>query len=104
VQVLTNKNIVEPHCFFGCFFKERNEEVPMQKILAALSLAVGIGIMWCQIAGAVPQSATGMREAVTAASPLQKVQYREFPTRHSTVKCYRDFVFGPYRCHHFRTW
>ena len=76
----------------------------MQKLLTALSLAVAIGIMWCQNAGAVPQSATGIREAVTAALPLQKVQYNEFPTRRGVVKCYRDFVFGPYRCHHFHTW
>jgi hypothetical protein len=76
----------------------------MQKTFAALSLAAGIGLLCCQSAGAVPGSATGVNDAANAASPLQQVQYEEFPTRHGIVKCYRDFVVGPYRCHYFRGW
>jgi hypothetical protein len=76
----------------------------MRRTLTALSLAAGIGIVCCQHAGAVPGSATAAREGATAASPLQQVQYQEFPARRGMVKCYRDFVLGPYRCHHFRTW
>jgi hypothetical protein len=29
------------------------------------------------------------------------VQYIERRTRHGVVKCYRDLVIGPYRCHHY---
>jgi hypothetical protein len=73
----------------------------MQKTLAALSLAAGIGLVCCQSAGAVPASATGVKEAATTASTLQQAQYAERRTRHGVVKCYRDFVIGPYRCHFF---
>ena len=38
---------------------------------------------------------------VAAASPLQQAQYAERRTRHGVVKCYREFVIGPYRCNHF---
>jgi hypothetical protein len=30
------------------------------------------------------------------------VQYAERRTRHGVVKCYRDLVIGPYRCHYYR--
>jgi hypothetical protein len=74
----------------------------MQKALAVMSLAAGIGLICCQSAGAVPAEATAMKQAATAASTLQQVQYEEHRTRHGVVKCYREFVIGPYRCHHFR--
>jgi len=41
-------------------------------------------------AGAMPANATGLR------------QYYERRTRYGVVKCFRDFVIGPYRCHHYR--
>jgi hypothetical protein len=72
----------------------------MQKTLAALSLAAGIGLC-CQSAGAVPGSATAVQVAAAAISPWQQAQYAERRTRHGVVKCYRDFVVGPYRCHYF---
>jgi hypothetical protein len=75
----------------------------MRKTLAALIMAAGIAIVCGQSVGAVPGSATSVNQAA-AASPLQLAQYDEFPTRHGVVKCYRDFIIGPYRCHHFRTW
>lgn len=73
----------------------------MQKALAALSFAAGIGLLCCQSAGAVPVNATGVSEAATTASPLQRAQYEEHRTRRGVVKCYRDFVIGPYRCHYY---
>jgi len=33
---------------------------------------------------------------------VQQAQYAERRTRNGVVKCYRDFVVGPYRCHYFR--
>jgi hypothetical protein len=75
----------------------------MQKTLLALSLAAGVGLVCSQSAGAVPVSATAVKEAAAATSPLQRAQYAERKTRHGIVKCYRDFVVGPYRCHYFRS-
>jgi len=75
----------------------------MQKTLLALSLAAGVGLVCSQSAGAVPVSATAAKEAAAATSPLQQAQYAERKTRHGIVKCYRDFVVGPYRCHYFRS-
>jgi hypothetical protein len=74
----------------------------MQKTLLALSLVAGVGLVCSQSAGAVPMSATAVKEAATATSPLQQAQYAERRTRHGMVKCYRDLVVGPYRCHYFR--
>jgi hypothetical protein len=73
----------------------------MQRTIVALGLAAGIGLVCCQNAGAVPASVTAVKEAAGAASALQQVQYAERRVRHGVVKCYRDFVIGPYRCHHF---
>lgn len=74
----------------------------MQKTFAILSFAAGIGLLCCQSAGAVPASPSTVKEAAPASSALQPVQYEERRTRHGVVKCYRDFVIGPYRCHRFR--
>jgi hypothetical protein len=73
----------------------------MRKTLSAVILAAGFSALCCQDAGAVPANAAAMREAASAASPMQQVQYAERRTRHGVVKCYRDFVVGPYRCHYF---
>jgi hypothetical protein len=74
----------------------------MQKTLLALSLAAGIGLVCSQSAGAVPASAPALKEAATATSTIQQAQYAERHTRRGMVKCYRDLVIGPYRCHYFR--
>jgi len=74
----------------------------MQKTFAILSFTAGIGLLCCQSAGAVPASATDVKEVVAATSALQQAQYEEHRTRHRVVKCYRDFVIGPYRCHYYR--
>jgi hypothetical protein len=76
----------------------------MQKTLTALSLAAGIGIVCCQNATAVPGSGTGVNQAAIAASPLQQAQFAGHHARHGVVKCYREFVVGPYHCHHFWNW
>lgn len=53
----------------------------MRTILAALSLAIGIGLIFSQSAQA---------------------QYSEHRTKHGhLVKCYRELVIGPYVCHKF---
>lgn len=77
----------------------------MRMTLAALSLAAGIGLICCQTAEAVPGATNAMNTAVIATSPLHQVQYREYRTRHHIVKCYRDLIIGPYRCHYYhRYW
>jgi hypothetical protein len=42
-----------------------------------------------------------VKEAATATTTLRQAQYIERRIRHGVVKCYRDFVIGPYRCHYF---
>ena len=74
----------------------------MQKALIALSFAAGIGLACSQSAAALPAAATAVKAAATAGSGVQKTQYYERHTRHGVVKCYRDFVVGPYRCHYYR--
>jgi hypothetical protein len=73
----------------------------MQKTLAALGLAAGIGLICCQTAGAVPAAPAAVQNAATGASVLEQVQYTERRTRRGIVKCYRDLVIGPYRCHYY---
>jgi hypothetical protein len=77
------------------------QEESMQKILLGLGLAAGVALV-CSSAGAVPMSVTAVKQAVAAASPVQQAQFTEHRTRHGVVKCYRDLVIGPYRCHYFR--
>jgi hypothetical protein len=74
----------------------------MRKTLLAAGLAAGAAALSCQNAGAVPANAIAIRGAATNASVIQQVQYAERRTRHGVVKCYRDLVIGPYRCHYYR--
>jgi hypothetical protein len=76
----------------------------MQMKLAAFGLAAGIGLACCQGASALPAAGTAIRQAAMAASPVQQAQYRERHARHGIVKCYRELVFGRYRCHYYRYW
>ena len=74
----------------------------MRNTLLLLGLAVGLGLGLACVsgAGAVPIGATAMKEAAAATSPLEPAQYAEYRTRRGhLVKCYREFVVGPYRCH-----
>ena len=73
----------------------------MRRLLVVLSFAAAIGLACSQSARAAPADAAALKEAQVAASPLQQTQYSERHTRHGVVKCYREFVIGPYRCHHF---
>jgi hypothetical protein len=73
----------------------------MRKTFLAAGLVAGVAVLWCQDAGAVPGNATAVGEAAAAASAAQQVQYIERRTRHGVVKCYRDLVIGPYRCHRY---
>jgi hypothetical protein len=75
----------------------------MRKTLLALGLAGGVGLVFSQSADAVLANVPALKEAATSsASTIQRVQYDERQTRRGMVKCYRDFVIGPYRCHYFR--
>jgi len=76
----------------------------MRTMLTALSLAAAIGLICCQSAGAVPAGPTAVKQAATAASPVQQAQYAEHRGRHYITKCYRELVIGPYRCHRFHYW
>jgi hypothetical protein len=73
----------------------------MRKTFFALGLAAGISALSGQDAGAIPADASSLREAATAGSTIERAQYIERRTRHGIVKCYRDLVIGPYRCHHY---
>jgi hypothetical protein len=72
----------------------------MRKMLFAVTVAAALGAIGVSGAGAVPADAMAVKEAATAAAPL-KAQYVERRTRRGVVKCYRDLVVGPYRCHYY---
>ncbi len=75
----------------------------MRRVLVVLSFAAGIGLVaHSQGAIAAPANGAAVEAAAAAASSLQQVQYDERHARHGIVKCYRDFVVGPYRCHYYR--
>jgi hypothetical protein len=79
-----------------------SKEEFMRKVLIPLGLAAGLVSALVANAGAVPVDSVRVKEAATASAPLQQVQYSEHRTRRGhTVKCYRDLVIGPYRCHWF---
>jgi hypothetical protein len=41
-----------------------------------------------------------VKEVAATTSPLQPAQYAETWSRHGgRIKCFREFVIGPYRCH-----
>jgi hypothetical protein len=72
----------------------------MRNTLFFLSLAAGLAAAYASSAGAVPISAAAVKEVAATTSPLQPAQYAEYRTRRGhLVKCYREFVVGPYRCH-----
>jgi len=73
----------------------------MRKLSVVLSFAAGVGLACNQGATAAPANPAALKEAAAAALLLQQAQYSERHTRHGVVKCYREFVIGPYRCHHF---
>jgi hypothetical protein len=74
----------------------------MRTVLAAFAIATGVGLFCCQSAGAVPVGATAIKEAATAALPVQQAQFQGARTRHGVVKCYRFLLLGHYRCHYYR--
>jgi hypothetical protein len=72
----------------------------MRNKLFFLSLAAGLSIACASSAGAVSNSAAAMKEAAATTSPLQPAQYAEtWSRRGGHIKCFREFVIGPYRCH-----
>ncbi len=76
----------------------------MQKISTALVLAIGVGLLCCQGAGAVPADASAIENAAAANSTVEHTQFFMARTRHGFVKCYREFIIGPYGCHHWYYW
>jgi hypothetical protein len=74
----------------------------MRTVLVALSLAIATGFVCWQSAGAVPANPAAMKQAAataTTSAPVENVGYR---SRHGGyVKCYRELVVGPRRCHRF---
>ena len=76
----------------------------MQKISAALVLATGVGLLCCQGAGAVPADASAIENAAAATRLWSIPQFFIGRTRHGFVKCYREFIIGPYGCHHWYYW
>ena len=51
----------------------------MRKMLFAVSVAAALGAIGVSGAGAVPADAMAVKEAATAAAPLQQAQYVERP-------------------------
>jgi predicted outer membrane protein len=74
----------------------------MRMTLTALCVAGVLALPCAQAANAVPVDPAALATASDAASPLQQAQFSERPTHRGVVKCYREFVIGPYRCHYFR--
>lgn len=73
----------------------------MRTIAIAIGVAGSVGLFCCQGASATPAAGSAMKGAATT-SAAQPVQYREYRTRRHVVKCYRDAIIGPYRCHRYR--
>ena len=71
----------------------------MRMTLTALSLAAGLGVIACQSAAALPVAPAAIQQAATAGSNVEQAQYAERRARRGHVKCFREFVIGPYRCH-----
>ena len=74
----------------------------MRTVVISIGLATAFGLTCASNASAVPVSGGALHGAADATLPLQPAQYSERQTRHGVVKCYREFVIGPYRCHYFR--
>ena len=45
-----------------------------------------------------------MKESRAVGALVQHAQYAERVTRHGIIKCYREAVIGPYRCHRYGWW
>jgi hypothetical protein len=76
----------------------------MRTMLAALSLAAGLGVIAGQSAVALPAAPEAIHQAATAASSVEQAQYAERRGRGTVTKCYREFVVGNYACHTYRAW
>ncbi len=73
----------------------------MRTIVAALSLASALGLIYCQPAAAVAINAVAIQQTAATGSSVELAQYAERRTRHGIVKCYRSFVIGRYACHYY---
>ena len=72
----------------------------MRNTLFFLSLAAGLAIACASSAGAVPIRPAAVKEMAATTSPLLPAQYAEtWSRRGGRIKCFREFVIGPYRCH-----
>ncbi len=75
----------------------------MRTTIGALSLVCALCLACSQSATAFPVGTAAMKAAADVNSTVQ-AQYYERHTRHRVIKCYREFIFGPYRCHAFYRW
>lgn len=64
-----------------------------------LSLAGAVSLLCCQRAGAVAVNAAAFQASITPQLQQARYHYGRY-----IVKCYRELVFGPYRCHRFYRW
>jgi hypothetical protein len=79
-------------------------EESMRTALVALSFAAG-SLVWSQSAGAVPARPMEMNAAATATSSPEQTHFYARRTRHHGImKCYHEFLIGPYVCHTFYRW
>jgi hypothetical protein len=68
------------------------------------ALIVAISIVCCQGAGAVPVAGTAAKQAATAVSVVQQVQYAYRRTKHGVERCYHRNRFGSRRSRWERWW
>jgi hypothetical protein len=82
--------------------KQGRKEERMRRISIALCLAAVFALACGEPTSAAPADSGALHAAANAAASLQGAQYSGRHARHGVVKCYREFVIGPYRCHYFR--
>jgi hypothetical protein len=78
-------------------------EESMRTALVALGFAAG-SLVWSQCVGAVPAGPMEMKEAAAASSVVQEAFYIRRTRHHGIMKCYHEFLIGPYVCHTFYRW
>ena len=76
----------------------------LKTTLVTFGLAAGAALICCQNADAFPAAGAAIPQAATATAGVEHAQYAERIGRYRTTKCYRELVFGPYRCHSYRNW
>ena len=76
----------------------------MRMAIIALSLVGASFVLCSRNADAVALNATAVKEAASVGSIVQQAHFFGYSTRHYIIKCYHEFVIGPYVCHRFYRW